>query len=378
MEAVFWSMLVLAAYPYVLYPLCVRLLSFLVHKPITKSEFHPTVTVLTAAYNEGRVIAATVANKLAQNYPAEKLQVWVVSDASSDNTDAVVTAIAAREPRVRFIRNAERAGKTAALNLAMAQITSEIVVFADANSMFEADAVQRLVNNFADPEVGYVTGKMIYVDARGSVVGDGCTAYMRYENSLRFAETRIGSVVGVDGGIDAVRHSLYRAMRNDQLPDFVLPLNVVEQGRRVVFEPNALLQESTLTDSQAEFRMRVRVALRAFWALWDKKSLLLPWVSGLFSWQLLSHKLLRYLSFLPLLVAAVCCWVLALTQPLYLVLGLIALAAIFLAWLAERGLPGVSVFKFLYYFLLLNVASALAFAKFLAGQKQAIWQPRGG
>ena len=137
----------------------------------------------------------------------------------------------------------------------------------------------------------------------GSLVGDGCTAYMRYENKLRSWESAVGSVVGADGGVDAVRRSLYRPMRFDQLPDFVLPLSVVEQGYRAVYVPEAVLEEETLASEAAEYRMRVRVALRALWALWDKRALLNPVRFPLFSWQLASHKLLRYLSFAPLAAA---------------------------------------------------------------------------
>src|SRR5690606_34093781 len=119
---------------------------------------------------------------------------------------------------------------------------------------------------------------------------------------------RIGSIVGVDGGIDAVRRDLYRPMRADQLPDFVLPLGVVEQGYRVVFEPEAVLYEEALATRGSEYRMRVRVALRALWALWDKRTLLNPFRTGAFAWQLFSHKLMRYLAFLPLGVGAVLNW----------------------------------------------------------------------
>ncbi len=159
------------------------------------------------------------------------------------------------------------------------------------------------MRNFADPEVGYVTGRMVYVDRQGTIIGDGCSAFMRYENRLRRYETALGSVVGVDGGIDAVRKSLYRFMRADQLPDFVLPLMVVEQGYRVVYEPEAVLQEPSLQNPADEYRMRVRVSLRALWALKDMRQLLTLRLNPLFAWQLWSHKVLRYLSFLFLIGA---------------------------------------------------------------------------
>jgi hypothetical protein len=229
--------------------------------------------------------------------------------------------------------------------------------------------------------VGYATGRMLYVDPRGSLVGDGCTAYMKYENVLREFETGVGSIVGVDGGVDAVRRALYQSMRSDQLPDLVLPLTVVEQRYRVVFVPEAVVEENTLTTQSAEYQMRVRVALRAFWALNDKRALLNPLRYPLFSWQLASHKLLRYLSFLPLGVAAILNWSLLSRGWVYSEIAAIQCCAALLAYIALRGpvsLRGFTLARYSYYFLLLNWASAVAFVRFIRGEKQVIWQPRTG
>ena len=204
-----------------------------------------------------------------------------------------------------MIRQEPRAGKTAAINKAVAEANGEILVFSDANSLYSDDALCRIVRNFADPEVGYVTGKMIYTNPNGEAIGDGCTTYMRYENFLRAAETRTGSIVGVDGGIDAVRKNLYRTMAPDQLPDFILPLSVVDQGFRVVYEPHAILKEPALQDAADEYRMRVRVALRSFWALNDKRHMLSFKRLKLYAWQLWSHKVLRYLCFIFMIIALI-------------------------------------------------------------------------
>ena len=205
----------------------------------------------------------------------------VVSDSSDDGTDDIVRGICAEDDRVQLIRQTPRQGKTAGLNLAMAEAAGDVIVFADANSIYRPDAVRKLIQNFADANVGYVTGKMLYINPDGSLVGDGCSAFMKYENALRVSETRMGSIVGVDGGIDAVARSLHRPMRADQLPDFVLPLRVIEQGYRVIFEPEAVVMEETLTTSSSEYRMRIRVALRALWALRENAGLLNPLRSGL-------------------------------------------------------------------------------------------------
>lgn len=381
LEIAFWGLLLVGLYPYLIYPLLATVLGRLRNQAVrSATEYQPSVTVVTAAFNEARHIEATVRNKLSQDYPAERLDVIVVSDASSDATDQIVAGIAASDGRVSLLRSEPRAGKTAALNFAVPRARGDILVFADANSIYRPDAIRQLVRNFADPKVGYVTGRMLYVNADGSLVGDGCSAYMKYENLLRAAETRLGSIVGVDGGVDAVRRTLYRPMRADQLPDFVLPLSVTEQGYRVVYEPLAVLTEETLSAQAQEYRMRVRVALRAFWALWDKRQLLNPFRWGLFSWQLWSHKLLRYMSFLPLMAAMAVNWLLLPQGGVY-VAGAAAQVLFALATLAAAcgmRLGQSAPARYSYYFFLLNWASAVAFARFLRGDKQVLWQPRVG
>jgi cellulose synthase/poly-beta-1,6-N-acetylglucosamine synthase-like glycosyltransferase len=382
LEWLFWISLLLGVYSYAVYPVLVQLIGAALRRPIRLQEGHtPRVTVITAAYNEAAHIEATVRNKLEQSYPANLLDVIVVSDESTDGTDERVLAIAQETDRLRLIRQVPRQGKTAGLNLAMREAGGDIVVFADANSIYRSDAIAKLVQNFADPEIGYVTGKMMYINPDGSLVGDGCSAFMRYENALRAAETSIGSIVGVDGGVDAVRRQLYRPMRADQLPDFVLPLTVVEQGFRVVYEPQAVLTEETLTSESSEYRMRVRVALRALWALWDKRMLLNPLRSGLFAWQLWSHKLLRYLSFLPLALAVVLNWYLLPSGPIYVfgvVMQVLFAALALSALVGPRALGRSALGRYCFYFALLNWASAVAFTRFLRREKQVLWQPRVG
>jgi len=382
LETAFWVCLGWVAYVYAGYPVLVWCLARLAGRGIRKADIEPRVTVLIAAFNEAREIEHTVVNKLQQDYPVERLEVIVVSDGSTDGTDAIVERLArSAGGKLRLLRQEPRQGKTMALNRAVPQATGEIIVFADANSMYGPDAVRQLVRSFAEPSVGYVTGQMVYTNPAGSGIGEGSGAYMRYENMLRVLETRLHSVVGVDGGIDAVRRELYMPMRADQLPDFVLPLNVIEQGRRAVYEPAAKVYEAALGAAHDEFRMRVRVSLRALWALFDKRGLLSPVRDPLFAWQLFSHKVLRYAAFIPLAGLLGINVLVAGHHPFYtgfLVLQLLAYG------LAAAG-PVLSRLRSVaprllapYYFVLLNLACAAAFWKFLSGQKMVTWKPRGG
>jgi len=377
MAALFVSCALLLAYVYAGYPLLARLLAARLRRGVAAAPHAPRVTVLIAAHNEARHIVATVRNKLAQDYPADRLEVIVVSDGSTDGTDDLVRDLG--DARVRLLRQEPRAGKTSGLNLAVPHAAGEILCFSDANSLWGPDALARLVEPFADPAVGYVTGRMVYRAPDGSLTGEGCSAYMRYENALRAWETGLGSIVGVDGGIDAVRRELYVAMRPDQLPDFVLPLAVREQGFRVVYEPRALLYEDALAAASDEFRMRVRVSLRALHALRDKAALLNPARFGLFAWQLVSHKLLRYLAPLfqigALVANAALAW-----GPWSVWKGLFAAQLLFyaLAWAGHLRRDGTSPrpVTLAYYLCLVNLASLVALWRFARGQRQVTWQPR--
>jgi glycosyltransferase involved in cell wall biosynthesis len=382
MTQLFWLSLALLGYIYIGYPLLLGLLGLGKRSERGEDMPLPSVSILIAAYNEARDIETTLRNKLALDYPRDRLEVIVVSDESTDGTDAIVAEVAAvADIPVKLVRQQPRMGKTAGLNLIVPQARGDILVFSDANSIYEAQALRHLVACFADPDVGYATGKMVYTNPEGALLGDGCSSYMKYENRLRELETRLGSVVGVDGGIDAMRRSLYTPLAADQLPDFVQPLKVIEQGYRVVYAPDALLMEAALGNAGSEYPMRVRVALRALWALHDMRALLNPFRQGLFSLQLVSHKLLRYLAFIPLLLVFIANILLLRADPVYPVLFGGQLLFYFLAWFGYYSEGKGSSPRYLalpYYFTLLNLASMHAVWRYLKGEKQVIWKPREG
>jgi cellulose synthase/poly-beta-1,6-N-acetylglucosamine synthase-like glycosyltransferase len=377
MKYLFWIAIAVIVYTYAGYPLLVFAFSTLRRRRVAKAPCEPTVSILIAAHNEAAHIGATLENKLAVDYPAGKLQIIVVSDGSTDGTDEVVRGRAG----VMLLRQEPRRGKTAALNLAVAHASGDILVFADANSMYEPGALRALVRNFSDPEVGYVTGRMVYRAPRETSVGIGCKAYMTYEDLLRQAETRLGSIVGVNGGIDAVRAWLYARMNDDQLPDFVLPLRVVERGYRVIYEREAVLTEETLTAARTEYRMRVRVALRTWWTLFEMRALFDVRRHGAFATQLFSHKVLRYVMGLVLPALYLLAFALSSSGLVYAATfvaasGLLGLAAA--ACAAERFGRAAGPLGIPYYFLLISTAPCHALFDFLRGRRQTVWTPRAG
>jgi cellulose synthase/poly-beta-1,6-N-acetylglucosamine synthase-like glycosyltransferase len=383
-----WTSLLTIAYVYAGYPLTLWLLPGRARhatghpspseslRAVSAPECQPTVTVVIAAFNEAAHIGATVQNKLDQDYPAHLLDVIVVSDGSTDGTDDIVASIGGA--RVTLIRQDRRQGKTLALNRALAAARGEIIVFSDANSRYEPPAVTRLVAALDDPQVGYVTGRLNYEDPGQTATGGGSGLYIRYENWLRQLETRVGSVVGVNGGIDAVRRRLYAPMRADHLPDFVLPLRVVAQGYRVIYRDDAVAHEAALGHHADEFRMRVRVSLRAFHALVATRALLHP-RHGLFAFQLLVHKVLRYLLIVPLATALLCSALLGGSPAYGAIFGaqITAYALAAIGWFSG-GKIRLRVVFVPFYFSLINIAAGAALLSFLRGERHVLWTPRKG
>jgi cellulose synthase/poly-beta-1,6-N-acetylglucosamine synthase-like glycosyltransferase len=367
-----------AVYPILGYPVLLGAIAFFRPRPVRRAGMTPTVSILIPAYNEADCIAATIENKLAQDYPADRLQIIVVSDASDDGTDDIVPRYATQG--VRLLRRSQRQGKAAALNEAVSQATGEIIVFSDANSTFATDAVRRLVENFADPRVGYVTGNLEYRHT-GETSGRGSGAYMRYENCLRRLESRVGSVIGVNGGVDAMRRALYRDVPAEQITDFVLPLRVIAAGYRVVFDERAQSCEFANTELGSEFRMRVRVALRALHGLAYVREALNVLRRPLAAFCIVSHKILRYASFVFLALALALNALLAPHSPFLAALLVCQIAFYALALAGLSGaLPGAlrSLTALPTYFLVSNVAFGIAAVRFARGDTVVTWRPRAG
>lgn len=378
LQVVFWASILLVAYPLILYPLLVALVGVVRARPVRRAALRARVSVLIPAFNEEEVIEATVRNKLEQDYPRDLFEIIVVSDASSDRTDEIVRGFAG--DGVRLLRNSERAGKAEGLNRAVREANGEILIFSDANSLFAPDAISRLVENFADPDVGYVTGALGFLSADG-IAGGGVDAYIRYENFVRRIETRVHSIIGVNGGVDAIRRSLYRDVPKDQITDFVLPLSVLMAGRRVVFDNTARAREEANQELAPEFNMRVRVALRAMRGLCYVSDLLKPWRYPWAAFCIWSHKVLRYGAYLFMLAALASNAALAVHDGFYLaILGLqllfYAVAAATIALGSAPWLPRVLTLPA--YILTSNTAFAIASVRFLRGESMATWRPRAG
>jgi len=376
-QTIFWLSAAALGYTYVGYPLLLLLLARLRTRPVRRAAFEPVVTVIITAYNEERDLAAKLENTLALSYPAEKLEIIVASDCSSDRTDDIARSFAARS--VCLHRQQERLGKTAAQNAAVELARGEIILFSDATTLYQPDVLRVMMPDFADATVGCVAGRLIYVDPARSSVGQGARSYWGYEVFLKERESRICSLIGVSGCLYAVRRAAYVPLYHEACSDFIIATKMVEQNLRAVYEPAAVCTEETNRRSDHELSMRVRVISQTFTDLWRHRAMLNPFRSGFYAVQLLSHKVMRYLVPFFLILLFLSAAALAPRNAFY-ALAFAAQAAGYasaaLSWVLERAFKVHSRLLALpQYFVLANLASLIAWYKFLRGERFARWEP---
>jgi cellulose synthase/poly-beta-1,6-N-acetylglucosamine synthase-like glycosyltransferase len=375
-EIVFWLSVLALFYTYAGYPLLLALVSALKPRRVRRGDCEPTVTIIITAYNEERDLAAKLENTLALDYPRELLEIIIASDCSNDRTDEIAREFAGRG--VQLHRQPERLGKTAAQNAAVEQARGEIILFSDATSLYQPDAVRAMMPSFADSSVGCVAGRLEYVDGSDSCVGRGARSYWSYETFLKRHESRVGSLIGASGCLYAVRRSAYVPLYHEACSDFIIASKMVEQGLRAVYEPNAVCTEQTNRQSDKELKMRVRVIAQTFTDLWRHRALLNPVRSGFYGVQLLSHKVMRYLVPFFLMGLFISSANLA-PGSLFFRLMLLAQIACYacpaLAWMLDRVGIRSPLLAFPQYFMLANLASLIGCYKFLRGQRYASWEP---
>jgi cellulose synthase/poly-beta-1,6-N-acetylglucosamine synthase-like glycosyltransferase len=375
-QAVFIAAVALMAFIYVGYPALILAISFAFRRPVRRDDITPRVSVIIAAYNEERDIAAKLKNTLELDYPRDRMEVIVASDCSSDRTDEIVRGFASQG--VILYQQPERFGKTIAQNRAVKVSSGEILVFSDATTMYEPDAVRKIVRSFADPEVGCVAGQLIYVDAASSAVGKGCRSYWGYEKFLKRCESDVGSLIGVSGCLYAVRRICHAKLANNMIDDFVIATEIHLQGLRTVYEPEAVALEDTNHRTKDEFRMRVRVIKQTMTALRRYRAAFNPFRHKMFAFQMIAHKMLRYT--VPfLLIAALAASGLASGSVEWLRLAFYAQLAMYGAagagWAGERLRIKLGPLAIPYYFTLVNAASLMAFLKALYGETYVVWEP---
>jgi hypothetical protein len=375
--AAFWGALALIAWVYVGYPVVLGMAATLRRRPVRKAPIEPTVSLVICAYNEARHMRRKLGEVLALDYPAERLEVLVASDGSTDGTDDIVRQFA---PRVRLLTLGRRGGKTAAQNAAVAQATGEIVVFSDVTTVYGRGNLRAMVANFADPTVGCVSGDLLYRrdPEHASPEADGRAVFWSYERQLRLWESQLHSMIGAAGCAYAMRRALYVPLDPAVISDFVEPGKVTERGWRTVLEPGAPALEPVESRSLGEeLHRRARIITRGLRGAFHMPALLNPLRHPWFAIELWSHRVLRWLVPVFLLVLLAASVALAPRHPLYAVVlaaQLLVYGAGAGAWALERlrvRIPGAFVPL---YFCLVNLAPLLALTWLARGEKKILWE----
>jgi hypothetical protein len=370
--ALFWGSVLFVVYAYAGYAACLWTLTRVRRRMVDGADVMPTVSFIITAHNEAKRIVAKLENTLAQDYPADRLAIVVASDCSTDGTDAIVRSYADRG--VRLIRAEERRGKEHAQGLAVAAVTSEILVFSDVATTLDTTAVRQIVKSFNDPSVGCVSSADRMLDSDGRPTGEG--GYVRYEMWLRQLETSVGSVVGLSGSFFAARRSICAPWPTDVPSDFTIVFNAVSRGQRGVSDPLAIGNYRDLADPKREYARKVRTVVRGVSGLLKHRALLNPARYGLFAWQLFSHKLCRWLVPFAMLSALGSNLVLAVTSDFYRTLAVLHVAGYLLAIMALRWHVGVlRPLRPIGYLVLANVSILNAWLRLIRGQQYVLWTP---
>ena len=362
-KALFWGSLGALAWTHVGYPAAAAALARLRPRPVRKADVTPRVSVVVAAHDEEAVIERRLENLLALDYPDDRLEIVVASDASRDRTEDLTEAVAAADPRVRLVR-APRGGKVAAQNLAVRECDGEVLAFSDANATWAPDALRALVRPFADDDVAYACGRLRLEAADGS---NREGAYWRYELWLRASESALGSVTGGNGSIYAVRRGDYVDVDPRFGHDLAFPYLMVQRGRRAVYEPAAVAYEKPTPEIETEYRRKVRM-FEHCWLI-TLRGRMLRDLPPLYLAQMVSHRLLRYGSGVVHLVLLGSTAALVRDRPLYR-LALAGQLAFLAAAAARPGLPR--------YYTLVTWATVVALVRYLRFGVPAVWEKPEG
>jgi poly-beta-1,6-N-acetyl-D-glucosamine synthase len=376
-QSIFWLGVFIVFYTYIGYGIVIWLLSKIrKNKTIQDLNNLPDVTLLVAAYNEEDFIRLKIQDTLALDYPEEKLQLFFVTDGSSDETPNIIKDF----PRLTHFHESQRRGKIHAVNRVMRFVKTPIVIFCDANTFLNRDAIKNIVRHYADPRVGGVAGeKRIFKKREDNASGSGEGVYWKYESFLKRKDSEVYSVVGAAGELFSLRTSLYEEpSENMIIEDFYLSLSVASRGYRFIYEPEAIATETASASVSEEWKRKVRICAGGFQAMAKLSHLLNPFRYGILTFQYVSHRVLRWTLaplFLPLIFLA--SLYLAITGSGFYLLVLAAQVAFYTMALAgylfrERNVS-IKGFFVPYYFCVMNFSVYAGFVRHLRGKQSVVW-----
>lgn len=373
MQFIFWLSVAVIIYAYIGYPMILTMLSFFLRKPVQQDESYcPRLSLIITVHNEQDRVLEKIINTLALEYPEDKLEIIFASDASTDKTEEIIQSYS----RLKLVRSPERRGKEFAQKCAVDQSSGEILVFSDVATIIEPEGLCKIAGNFSDSTVGCVSSEDKFIDDQGRISGEG--AYVKYEMFLRRLESKVYSLVGLSGSFFAARREVCVDWAVDLQSDFNTLLNSLKLGLRGISDPQSLGWYRNIADEKKEFNRKVRTVVRGLSVLMRNLNFFNPFQYGVFSWQLFSHKLCRWLVPFFLLVAFLSNVLILTYSRVYIfLLGLqiifYLLAGFYYIFESKSGLP--PVLKIPYYFIVVNAAILKAWVQFFRGERAVYWEP---
>jgi len=345
--------------------------------PVIIEDDLPTCTLVVAAYNEESVMEEKIKNSLALNYPKEKLEYVFITDGSTDGTATIVE----QYKKIRHMHSNERKGKIAAVHRAMDTVTSDVVVFTDANTFLNMDALVNICRHYSDSKVGAVAGeKRVYAEAGNATGGEGF--YWKYESKLKTWDSELYSVVGAAGELFSIRTALYQPVPPSTiLDDFMISLLVAKDGYRVIYEPEAFATESASQNVTEELKRKIRIAAGGLQSIVWLKALLNPFPNPVLTFQYVSHRVLRW-TIVPFLMilALLINFIIVFSGSISLLYQMLLLAQVgfyllaISGWILEERKIKIKIFFIPYYFCMMNYAVVMGIFRYLRGKQSAVWE----
>jgi cellulose synthase/poly-beta-1,6-N-acetylglucosamine synthase-like glycosyltransferase len=372
LQLAFWVACLAVFWTYFGYYAFLRAYSIFASKPVRTDNITPSVSLIIAAYNEENRIGDKLENSLLLDYPGDILEIIVVSDGSNDGTVEIVSAY--KDKGIKLIEVPDRRGKHYAQERGVEQAVNDIVVFTDATTLLDTDALRKIVRGFSDPEVGCVSG-MDRIDL-GHTSRQGEDLYIRYEMKLRALESSVSSLIGVSGSFFAVRKSICDTWHTQLSSDFCIPIMAHLNGYRCVLDSEAIGSYGLVSEPEREFDRKVRTVVHGLDVLFHFRSILNPLKNGFYSLQMISHKLIRWMVPFLLIFCLILNFALASGATLYqiilalqLTFYLAALAAFLMEELRQNGL-----FRIPFFFTMANWSILVAWIEYIRGARYVTWE----
>ncbi|PIQ89471.1 MAG: hypothetical protein COV72_02900 [Candidatus Omnitrophica bacterium CG11_big_fil_rev_8_21_14_0_20_42_13] len=371
-KTLFWLNIGIMLFMYFAYPAAIFIIAKIFGKEARKENIMPPITMIIPMHNEEKSAKAKIENILALDYPKNSLEIIFALDNCTDKTKEILASH--NDSRVLIFENTERAGKVAAMNKAVSLAKGEIIVFSDANSMNQSDTLKKIARNFADEGVGCVSGRLRYVDANSTAIGQGENLYWRYETFIKKQESRLGRLLITNGSIQAVRKELYPYPDQEIADDFSIPLLIQAKGHKVLYEPEAVVTEKATEDLTEEFKQKMRIVAQGIKGALRMRKILLK-LSPLGIFELLFHKILRWAG--PFFMIAIFVSNLILIKEalyFYLFLAQLVFYSLSLIGFLLRKKNRIKLFYIPFYFNLINFASLAACCHFIRSGQTHIWE----